>query len=226
MLYLIALTDKGGVKMESDTGRRGRKKPEGMTVNELLSVISETEYPQYILEAIGKVQEWMKDITERTEEPPEDDGDIFASLFGMGFGEEGFGMEGLLDSLKSIEDFADVVPNPRAPDGKPDTLIISLAPPDCDSGIRTAIDYAAVFNRSKCRRVWIISDTFIFGEVIKFVPHVDALAEQGIMLRYILVTPWGWVEMPLSGSTVSKHQFLWRSQEPEKPGLPRRRRTQ
>ena len=212
--------------MESDAGRRDRKKPEGITVNELLTAISETEYPQYILDAIGTVQEWMKDMTEMPEEPLEDNGDIFASLFGMNFGEETEGIERLFDRLKGIETYADVVPNPRQPEGKPDTLIISLAPPDCDSGIRTAIDYAAVFNRSKCRRVWIISDTFIFGEVIKFVPHVDALAEQGIMLRYILVTPWGWVEMPLSGSTVSKHQFLWRSQETDKPGLPRRRRTQ
>ena len=214
--------------MESDTGRRGRKRADGITVNELLSAISETEYPQYILDAVGKVQEWMKDVTERPEEPQDED-DMFASLFGGQFGEDDIGIEGLFDRLKSIriEDFADVVPNPKVPEGKPDALIISIAQPDYDnSGIRTAIDYAAVFNRSKSRRVWIISDSFVFDEVIRFVPHVDALAEQGIMLRYILVTPWGWVEMPLSGAAVSKHQFLWRTQEPEKPGLPRRRKAQ
>ncbi|MBQ3653422.1 MAG: hypothetical protein II954_03280 [Synergistaceae bacterium] len=210
---------------ESDTGRRARKKPEEeITVNQLLSAISETEYPQYILEAIGKVQEWMKDMTTRPEEPL-DERDIFATIFGEAFGEEDSGIEGLFERLDTIEEFADVIPNQRMPEGKPDTLIISITPPEYDSGIRTAIDYAAVFNRATCRRVWIISDTFIFDEVIKFVPHVDALAAQGIMLRYILVTPWGWVEMPLSGASASRHSLLWHGQQERTNGdKPRTRR--
>lgn len=215
--------------MEAGTGHRGRRKPDEKltTVNELLSAISETEYPQYILDAVGKVQEWMHDMTSKSNEAPSDESDIFASFLEEAFGEESFGIEGLFERLRSIEEFADVVPNPRAPDGKPDTLIISITPPEYDSGIRAAIDYAAVFNRDKCRRVWIISDIFVFDEVARFVPHVDALADQGIMLRYILVTPWGWVEMPLSGSTVSRHQFLWRTQEtPNEKHKPIRRRKQ
>ncbi|MBQ7215358.1 MAG: hypothetical protein IJS39_05180 [Synergistaceae bacterium] len=189
----------------SDTGHR-RRKSGNITVNELLSAIGDTEYPQYILEAIGKVQEWMQEVTEKPEEPIDEE-DIFASIFGAAFGENNEAAR-LFEKLRTIEDFADVVPNPNGRSGKPDTIIISITPPDFDSGIRTAIDYAAVFNRTSCKRVWIISDTFIFDEVIKFVPHVDALADQGIMLRYILVTPWGWVEMPLSGATASKHKFL------------------
>ena len=216
---------------EADAGRRKHRKPvnekpEEVTVNEFLSAISETEYPQYILEAIGQVQEWMHEMTEKPDEPV-DEGDIFSSIFGPMFGEDD-GIAGLFDRLKSIENFADVIPNPNAPEGKPDTLIISITPPEFDTGIRAAIDYAAVFNRNKCRRVWIISDTFIFEDVIKFVPHVDALAEQGIMLRYILVTPWGWVEMPLSGSTASKHKFLWHGKQEtsqEKPKVRRRKQN-
>ena len=213
-------------KDEADSGRRGRRRPEDVTVNELLSAIGDTEYPQYILEAITKVQEWMLEMTDKTE-GPQDESDIFASLFNAAFGEEPSGIEALLKKLRNLENYADVVPNLKAPEGKPDTLIISITPPDFDSGIRTAIDYAAVFNRSKCKRVWIISDTFIFEEVIKFVPHVDALAEQGIMLRYILVTPWGWVEMPLSGTTASKYKFLWHTKQEsvsEKPRAAKRRR--
>ena len=219
---------------ETESGRRRKRKPvndnpTNITVNDFLSAISETEYPQYILEAIGQIQEWMKDVTEKPDEPVDEE-DIFSSIFGPMFGGEDPEIAGLFDRLKSIENFADVIPNPNAPEGKPDTLIISLNPPDCDTGIRTAIDYAAVFNRNKCKRVWIISDTFIFDEVIKFVPHVDALAGQGIMLRYILVTPWGWVEMPLSGATASKHKFLWHTRQEtqtekpaEKPKTRRRR---
>ena len=218
---------------ESEEGRRTHKKPgndktDNVTVNDFLSVISETEYPQYILEAIGQVQEWMQEVTEKPEEPVEE-ADLFNSIFGSMFGEEDSEIARLYERLKSIENFADIIPNPAALEGKPDTLIISINPPDCDTGIRTAIDYAAVFSRNKCKRVWIVSDTFVLEEVMRFVPHVDALASQGIMLRYILVTPWGWVEMPLSGTTASKHKFLWHSKQDkqetqtEKP-RPRRRR--
>ena len=207
---------------DAETGRRGRKKQDNVTVNELLSAISETEYPQYILEAISQVQDWMHSMTENQDEPAEED--ILSSIFGAALGEEDSAIEELFSRLSTIEEFADIVPNPKAPEGKPDTLIISITPPDFDSGIRTAIDYAAVFNRQKCKRVWIISDSFIFDEVIKFVPHVDALAEQGIMLRYILVTAWGWVEMPLSGATVSKHKFLWHTRQEEAEIKPRLRK--
>ena len=211
---------------EQETGRRGRRKPGNVTANEFLSAISETEYPQYILEAIGKVQEWMQEMTEQPDEAP-DENDLFASIFGAAFAEDDT-VSRLFEKLRTIEDFADVVPNSKAPDGKPDTIIINITPPDFDSGIRAAIDYAAVFNRSSCKRVWIISDTFIFDEVTKFVPHVDALAGQGIMLRYILVTPWGWVEMPLSGMTASKHKFLWhgKQEEPEVKPRTRKRKAQ
>ena len=43
-----------------------------------------------------------------------------------------------------------------------------------------------------------MSDTFIFDDVVRYAAHVDALTEQGVTLRFILVTPWGWVELPLN----------------------------
>ena len=196
---------------EPDTESAGMKQPEVATINELLSAISENEYPQYILDALGTVQDWMNDATAKPDEP--DEADIFASIFGDAFSDELHGIDGLFERLEDVGEFADVIPNSRTPEGKPDTIIVSIAPPDYESGLRMAIDYAAVFNRPNCRRVWIISDTFIFDEVIKFSPHVDALSKQGITLRFILVTPWGWVELPLSGATASKHQFLLRTKE-------------
>lgn len=186
-----------------------------MTINELLSAISENEYPQYILDAIKEVREWMNEAITKPDTVP-DERDIFAAIFGQDFGEDSGGLEALFERLDRLEEFADVIPNPKTPDGKPDTIIVSITPSDYESGLRSAIDYAAVFNRPNCRRVWIISDTFIFDEVVKFSPHVDALASQGITLRFILVTPWGWVELPLSGAMASTQQFLWRSNEEEK----------
>ena len=181
-----------------------------MKITELLSAISESEYPEYILEAISRVQNWMKEMTENDDDNSED---LFASIFGENFEDEPRGIDSLFERLRDLDEYADVIPNSKAPDGKSDAIIVSIAPPDYETGLRMAIDYAAVFNRATCKRVWIISDTFIFDDVVKFSPHVDALAEQGITLRYILVTPWGWVELPLSGMSASKHSFLWRNEE-------------
>ena len=79
---------------EPEQTPRGRNKPENITVNELLSAISETEYPQYILEAIGQIQEWMKDVTEKPDEPVDEE-DIFSSIFGPMFGGEDPGVSRL-----------------------------------------------------------------------------------------------------------------------------------
>ncbi len=90
-------------------------------------------------------------------------------------------------------------------------MIISVLAPDCEGGLRTAIDYAAVFNRKKCKRVWIISDAFVFDNAAHFSGHINALEKQGISVRFILVNPWGWVELPLSRASASRKQFTWRS---------------
>ena len=196
-----------------------------MTISELLSAISENEYPEYILDAVSKVQEWMSEMTEKNDDNDNRKNDMFASIFGDDFEDEPGGLELLFERLEGLGEYADVIPNSKAPDGKSDAVIVSIAPPDYESGLRSAIDYAAVFNRATCRRVWIISDTFIFDDVVKFSPHVDALSEQGITLRYILVTPWGWVELPLSGMTASKHSFLWRNENvPDDLAVRRRRK--
>ncbi len=191
------------------------RKPESgshneITISELLSGASEREYPQYILDAISHVQEWMNDMTGDNDRS---DDDIFSAIFGENYDEGGAGIEALIERLDDLGEYADVIPNTKTPEGKSDAVIISITPPDLESGLRSAIDYAAVFNRNTCKRVWIISDIFILDDVMKFSPHVDALSEQGITLRYILVTPWGWVELPLSGNTASKHAFLWRNDD-------------
>lgn len=211
--------------------KQGRKKQRSdeITISELLSAISDTEYPQYILDAVETVREWMNDMIRKPDDAP-DEMDIFAAIFGQSFDDDTTGLENLFDRLRDIEKFADVIPTPKEPDGKPDTIIVSITPPDYESGLRSAIDYAAVFNRMNCRRVWIISDTFIFDEIVKFSPHVDALSEQGITMRFILVTPWGWVELPLSGAMSMKGQFLWRTNDDNKDTKPeelrRKRRKQ
>mgnify|MGYP000910801418 FL=1 len=177
-----------------------------LTVKDLLSAISETEYPQYILEALSRVQRWMQD----TLNAPADQGmDPVTAMFEDN-GE--VDIERLFECLESLEQYFDLIPNTRRPEGRPDVVVVSMNPPDYESGLRTAIDYAALFNRPNCKRVWIVSDTFIFDDVVRYAAHVDALTEQGVTLRFILVTPWGWVELPLSGAAASRQQFTWRTQ--------------
>jgi hypothetical protein len=189
----------GGTSMNSD----GRRKERELTVKQLLSAISETEYPQYILEAISKIQSWMLDTVNA---PAEQGMDPVTAMFEDG-GE--MDLDKLFSSLESLERYVDLIPNMRRPEGRPDVIVVSVNPPDYECGVRTAIDYAALFNRKKSKRVWVLSDTFIFGDTIHYAAHVDALAEQGVILRFILVTPWGWVEVPLSGNAASTRQFLW-----------------
>ncbi|MBQ6435668.1 MAG: hypothetical protein IJM82_00225 [Synergistaceae bacterium] len=189
------------------------KKPEIM-MSDLLSAISESEYPQYILEAVEIIRNWIHDaISKPDEEKETENTDIFAEFFGYMDDDESGDLNELFSKLGKLEEFANIVPSQNQDDSKPETLIVSLANADCESGLRSAIDYAAIFNRPNCKRVWIISDTFIFDEIIKFVPHVEALLEQGISLRFILVTAWGWVELPLSEKAATKNQFLWKTLE-------------
>ena len=217
---------------KSETGRKIKtQQPEMMMMSELLSAISENEYPAYIIEAAKIVREWMNDAINRNKNEDGDENgndftNVFSEFFGRNFDDEDEtgSIEDLYSRLSSIEEFADVIPNSKKSGDKSDTIIISLDSPDYEGGLRAAIDHAAIFSRGKCRRVWIISDNFVFGEVANFIPHVDALAEQGIALRFLLVTPWGWVELPLSGTSASKQQFLWRTDEPKAPVQKRKKK--
>ncbi len=188
--------------------RKTQKKK--IMMSDLMNAISESEYPQYILYAVEQVQEWMKEMINPETEHSED-ADIFSALFQ--FADDEDELSRLTARLESVKEYADVMPCSEIPNGKPDAVIVSIAPSDYESGLRDAIDYAAVFNRGSCRRVWIISDTFVFDEIAKYIHHVDALSEQGITLRYILVTAWGWVEMPLSGNMAAKHNFMFQAEE-------------
>jgi hypothetical protein len=187
--------------MDYDKKHRGKD----LTVRELLSTIEETEYPDYIFEAISRIQAWLLDTVNA---PSEQGMDPVTAMF-EDDGE--MDMEKLFASLEGLEQYVDLIPNMKRPEGRSDVVVVSVNPPDYESGVRTAIDYAALFNRKNCKRVWVVSDTFIFWDTIHYAAHVDALAEQGIVLRFILVTPWGWVEIPLSSNIASSQQFLWRN---------------
>ncbi|MBQ7578741.1 MAG: hypothetical protein IJT21_10815 [Synergistaceae bacterium] len=186
-----------------------------MTAQELLNAISETEYPDYVLEIIAIVREWMNNSLEAPDNNYNGQ-NAFDAILSQFFDEEAMGVMNLYESLNKFEDIADLIPGHKRPEGKPDTIVVSVNPPDCENGFRVAVDYATVFNRPKCNRIWIISNTYIYDDIIRFAPHVDALAAQGIKIRFILVNAWGWVELPLSAKTATKKQFILNTEEPPK----------
>ncbi len=194
--------------LESELGLSGDG---AMTVNELLSAISKNEYPDYLIDAIERVRGWLVDSLGALCDGSGDALEALVTIFEHEFYGGGGTIEELFSRLEDLNEYVDIVPNLRSLGGKSDTLVINMIPSDFDSGLRNAIDYAAVFNRENGRRVWILSSAYSLEEIMRFSPHVDALTAQGISLRYILITPWGWTELPLSGSNVTKQQLLWHS---------------
>ncbi len=94
--------------------------------------------------------------------------------------------------------YADVIPSTRPSEGKRDAVVMAIAPMDIEEGLRIAIDHGAVFSSETCRRIWIVSDNWVLGESFRYQPHVQALKKRGFVFRYILVTPWGWTEIPFT----------------------------
>jgi len=78
--------------------------------------------------------------------------------------------------------------------------------------MRMAIDHATLFARGLCRRVWLICDSWLAEDVLRYLPHVRALAEQGIALRVILLSPWGWVEIPVRKEPAVLGSLSWKNE--------------
>jgi len=180
-----------------------------ITVSQFFEALSASEYPDYILELIEKLQDWMKDIfivdnSEKTEKRL----DPVTALFET---DPEFDMEELFLRIEWLEKYADVLPNNKRPEGKEDVVVVNVGVAELESCMRVAIDYASIFNSEKCRRVWIISDNFNFMDISGYVAHISKLSERGIKFRFLLVTPWGWIEMPIEGNDGNKNQILWKT---------------
>ena len=95
-----------------------------LTVKDLLSAISETEYPQYVLEALSRIQRWMLDTLNV---PAEQGMDPVTAMF-EDSGE--VDIESLFERLESLEQYVDLIPNTRRPEGRADVVVVSINPPD------------------------------------------------------------------------------------------------
>jgi hypothetical protein len=182
-----------------------------ITVSQFFEALSASEYPDYILELIEKLQDWMKEIfiVENESEKLDQKIDPVTALFET---DPELDMEELFSRIEWLEKYADVLPNIKRPEGKEDVAVINVGVAELESCMRVAIDYASIFNSEKCRRVWIISDSFNFMDISGYVAHISKLSERGRKFRVLLVTPWGWIEMPIEGNNDSnRNQIPWKT---------------
>ncbi len=169
-----------------------RESREEVRISEVLRAMERPAYPEYIQKVVEQIQGWMSAALEGEEFPGEDE--IFSSM------ERRFGMEPeyFFAQMEWLQAHADVIPSMQPSEDREDAVVIAIAPMDIEEGLRMAIDHAAVFSSGKCRRIWILSDNWVLGESFRYQPHVQTLKKRGILFHYILVTPWGWTEIPFT----------------------------
>ncbi len=191
------------------------------TVGELLSAMTGAEYPRYILGVVDQLQRWMEEYAPVQNAPH--DGDPLEALFDGPLEVDG---EKLFSQLEWVDEYADLLPNMRKPSGHEDVVVLNVGPVDFEDTIRMAIDYAALFNKNLCKRVWIVSDTFIISDVYRYLSHIHALGQQGVAFRFLLITPWGWTEIPMAAETAPGNHISWRNAKKGEanPGDDRRKR--
>lgn len=156
------------------------------TANELLNAVHKPDYPEYITKLMSQLRGWLPkkfkiDGREMTyAEAFREDPDMF------------------LEQLSWVEDFVTLLPAEERPEIKEEVVALSLGEADLHEVFRFAIDSSLIFSRGKCRRTWIISDCWIPFDVFEHGDYIREMRENGISLRFLLVTPWGWMELPVA----------------------------
>ena len=171
-------------------------------ISEILRAMEKPAYPEYIQKTVEQIQGWMSTALEGEDFLGDDD--VFGAL------ERRFGMEPehFFSQMEWLHSYADVIPSIQPSEGKENAVVIAIAPMDIEEGLRLAIDHAAVFSSDTCKRVWIFTDNWVLGECFRYQPHVQVLKKRGVEFHYILVTPWGWTEIPFTKS-LGNRQIPW-----------------
>jgi len=181
---------------------------ENWTVGEILSAMAGTEHPGYIKKIILQLQQWMEESM--SPEGADQGSDPLSALFDSVMEMDG---EKLFTRLEWVDEYADLLPNLKKPSGHEDVIVLNVGPTDFEDSLRMAIDYASLFNRKLCRRVWMISDTLIISDIYRYLSHIKALGAQGVVFRFLQVTPWGWAEIPLAADSAPGNRIVWNNRK-------------
>ena len=163
-------------------------------VGDLLDAMSGSHIPNYVTMVIQEVQAWLASTVseEYTVDPAE-----------AASGERNMSadLEYLMSQIEWANTYADIIPSLKGTPRHEDALVLSTGPIILDEGLRMLVDHTALFASDVCRRVWMISDTWVIGDVIPYIPHLKALRERGFQIHFMLVTPWNYAEIPWNNVT-------------------------
>jgi hypothetical protein len=196
----------GGVGvMTNKKDRHDADDSEQLYVEDLLKMMSMQEYPPFIERLLSQMQGFMWGFVS--------DGDEVKRIEDLA--SEGYDLDDpqyMLEQLAWVKEYADLVAPEIEECNHEEAVILSFTPVDNEEAIRWAIDHAALFARDICRRIWIIGENWDLSEVLQYSKHMKALAEIGVSLRFLLLTPWGWAEVPLfkEVSSDEKRGLLWK----------------
>ncbi|MDR1944091.1 MAG: hypothetical protein LBQ19_04640 [Synergistaceae bacterium] len=159
-------------------------------VGDVLDAMSGSKIPPYILNVVQEVQAWLSaTLSEELFMDP-------AELMQNSERQVSVDLEYLFNQLEWVGSHADLVPMAKDSSRHEDAIVLSVGPILLDEGMRMMVDHAALFACGVCKRAWIISDTWIIGDILPYMPHIRTLKKRGIELHFIMVTPWGYSEIP------------------------------
>lgn len=173
-------------------------------MKDLLHACSGEFVPPYIDELVRDVQTWLYQAVFGEINTRSDDAGAFYDR------QLQVDLEHFFNSIDWVNAYADVIPSMRELQGREDAVIFSLGPIIQDEAFRMMIDHAALFGRGTCKRVWLISDTWVIGDVVAYMPHLQALNNQGVTIHFVLVTPWGWTTIPWNETSEPGNMLTWK----------------
>lgn len=159
-------------------------------VGDVLEAMSGSSIPNYVIKIVQEVQAWLSAAVD-----DENIGDPVDMMMGSDR-QFSVDLEYLFNQLEWASMHADLVPVMKETGNHEDAVILSVGPIILDEGLRMMVDHAALFASGVCKRLWLISDTWVIGDVLSYVSHIKALRERGIQIHFLLVTPWGYSEIP------------------------------
>lgn len=182
------------------------------TVKQVLEAMSGPDYPPFIRDLLAQLQDWMATVLLGDNPALQED-----LLFGGGERAFQVDMEGLFQQIEWVESKVDLLPSASQPSGREEAVVLCLGL-ELYEGLRIAVDHTALFGRGACRRAWIVTDNWNIMDILRYRPHVQALSAQGISLRFVLITPWGWTEAPVGfpEGTDDQQTLNWKREEPDR----------
>lgn len=157
-----------------------------LTIGSLMRSMMTPDYPAYVVKLLEQVKGWLTQ-TFRLDGVDMPYWELLREAPDI-----------LFDQLNWLEHSAALLPASAPPPAMAEAVILSLGEVDLTGAMRLAVDYSLIFSRSACRRVWIVADCWIFCDIAEYGDHIKAIRDSGVSLRFLLVTPWGWLEVPIA----------------------------